>query len=142
MSQQGTKGAAKLSGERLEKFLAGLKLGMTRRAASGACGIGSSTLYRMLAEDADGTLREAIEEAEAVAEATYLSKVALAADDPKNWTAAAWWLERRRYQDFARHEKVDMSVDLRTISARIAEDAGLDADAVLAEAERVLAGAE
>lgn len=140
MTARGAKGSTRLSGPTLDKFLDGLRLGMTRRAASGAVGISKSTLYRMLQGDDDGTLLDSIEKAEAEAEALYLSRVALAADDPKNWTAAAWWLERRRSQDFARRDKVEMSIDLRTIAARIAEDSDLDPDAILAEAEAYIAG--
>ena len=135
-------GEKKLMGKRLEAFLNGLRLGMTRRAAYGAVGISKTTFYRMLDQDADGTLRDLIEKAEADAEARYSGLVARAADEPKNWTAAAWWLERRRHEDYARREKVEMTVDVRTLAAQIAEQAGLDADEVLAEAERILAGGE
>lgn len=131
----------KLTGERLEAFLSGLRLGMTRRAASAAVGISKSTLYRMLAEeDPDGTLLDSIEKAEAEAEATYTALVAKAASEPKNWTAAAWWLERRRSADFARHDKVEMTVDLKREAEKIAAEMGLDPDEVLREAQAILKG--
>jgi transposase len=129
-------GAHKLTGERLEAFLNGLRLGMTRRAASSAVGIGKSTLYRMLEEDADGTLRDALEKAEGEAEARYTALVAKAAEGGKSWQAAAWWLERRRHDDFALRQKVDMTVDLRKVAEAVGD--GLDPDAVMAEAERIL----
>jgi hypothetical protein len=78
-----------------------------------------TTLYRMLDRD-DGTLVTAIEKAEGEAEATYTKIVADAA--VKNWTAAAWWLERRRPDDFARRERVEMTgkdggpIDTRNLS--------------------------
>jgi hypothetical protein len=109
--------------DKVEKMLAGLRLGMTRRAASATAGYSKTTFYRMLENDADGTLGTAIEKAEAEAEATYTGIIAKATADPKNWTAAAWWLERRRPADFARHEKVEMTgkdggpIDHRSISA-------------------------
>jgi hypothetical protein len=126
-----------VTSEQTERLLDGLRLGMTRRAACAHAGFSSPTLYRMLE---DVALLAAVEKAEGEAEASYTAIIAKATLDPKNWTAAAWWLERRRNQDYARRDKVEMSIDLRTVAARIAEESGLDPDAVMAEAERVLAG--
>jgi hypothetical protein len=95
--------------EAIENLLKALALGMTRRAAAAAAGFSKTTLYRMLENDADGTLVTAIEKAEGQAEATYSTIVANAAADPKNWTAAAWWLERRHPQDYSKRDKVEMS---------------------------------
>jgi hypothetical protein len=95
--------------EAIEKLLGALRVGMTRRAAAGVAGFSKTTLYRMLDNDPDGTLVTAMEKAEAQAEATYSTIVANAAADPKNWTAAAWWLERRHPQDYAKRDKVEMS---------------------------------
>lgn len=93
----------------VERMLDGLRMGMTRRAASRAAGYSKTTFYRMLENDADGTLGTAIEKAEAEAEATYTALVAKAANDPKNWTAAAWWLERRRPNSFGKRERVELT---------------------------------
>jgi hypothetical protein len=74
----------------------------------------------MLDKDEDGTLGTSIEKAEGEAEAVYTRIVADAA--VKNWTAAAWWLERRRPEDFARRERVEMTgkdggpIDTRDLS--------------------------
>lgn len=121
---------------RVAAILDALRFGCTRRAASGAAGISHATFYRMLDEDA--TLRDEVEKAEAEAERTYTSVVAQASG--ASWQAAAWWLERRKHEDYARREKVDMTVDLRREAERIAADSGLDPALVIAEAERVLAG--
>lgn len=92
------------------------------------------TFYRMLK---DVTFVTEVEKAEGEAEGTYTAIVAKASE--KNWTAAAWWLERRRSADYARHERVDMTViDARKEAEKIAGEYGLDADAVLAEAEAIL----
>ena len=91
---------------RTEKLLQGLRMGMTRRAASGFAGFSKSTFYRMLETD-DGTLGTLVENAEAEAEATYSAIIAREAAVPKNWTA--WWVERRHPQDYARREKVEMT---------------------------------
>lgn len=93
--------------EDIEKLLAGLRLGMTRRAAASHAGFSKTTLYRMLENDADGTLVTEIEKAEAHAEGTYTGIIAAASE--KNWQAAAWWLERRHPQDYAKRERVEMS---------------------------------
>jgi hypothetical protein len=95
--------------EHIDRLLGALRLGMTRRAAAGVAGFSKTTLYRMLENDPDGTLGTAMEKAEAEAEATYSTIVANAAADPKNWTAAAWWLERRHPADYAKRDKVEMT---------------------------------
>jgi hypothetical protein len=124
--------------EAIEKMLDALRLGMTRRAASGAAGFSKSTLYRMLENDTDGTLLTAIEKAEAQAEATYSTIVANAAADPKNWTAAAWWLERRHPADYAKREKVEMTgkdggpIDHRNVTALPDHERQALADAIRA----------
>jgi hypothetical protein len=122
-----------------DRLLDGLRKGMTRRAACAYAGFSRTTFYRML--DADkGTLVTAIEKAEGEAEAVYTALVAKAAMDPKSWTAAAWWLERRHPDDFGRKDRVELKVDLRTIAEKVAP--GLDVDAVLAEAERIMSEAK
>jgi hypothetical protein len=129
----------KYTPERIEAILAALRTGQTRRAAAACADIGPTTFYRWLDED-DGTLRDAVEKAEAEAEAFYLRAVQTAAADPKTWTAAAWWLERRKYADYGRKDKVEMTIDLRKEAERIAAEQGLDPDEVLREAEAIMAG--
>ena len=127
-----------VTSQQTERLLDGLRHGMTRRAASAYAGMHHATLYRMIA--ADATLATAIERAEGEAEAAYTKLVADAAMNPKNWTAAAWWLERRHPDDYGRRERLDVKVDLRTIAEKVAP--GLDVDAVLAEAERIMSEAK
>src|SRR5690348_6906786 len=93
--------------EQTERLLEGLRHGLTRRAAAAAAGFSKTTLYRMIDADTDGTLVTEIEKAEGQAEASFAAVIAAAA--PKNWTAAAWWLERRRPTEYARSEKVEMT---------------------------------
>lgn len=128
----------KMTDQRTAAIFDALRLGMTRRAAVAMCDIHPSTFYRML--EADATFRDDVEKAEAQAEARYTGLVARAAEDPKTWTAAAWWLERRRHTDFAQHQRVDMTVDVRREAERLAGEFGLDADEIIAEAEAVLRG--
>lgn len=119
----------------IERMLNGLRLGMTRRAAAAAGGFSKTTLYRMLEAD-DGTLVTAMENAEAEAEGRYTAIIARATNDPKNWTAAAWWLERRHPNEFGRRDRVEVKVNVETIAARVAGD-DFDVEALVEEAERL-----
>lgn len=113
-----------------------LENGCTRRAAAGAAGIHHATLYRWME---DATFRDAVEKAEHVAEARATSLVIKAAYEGQ-WTAAAWWLERRRPDDYGKRLSVDVSI--KDEIAKLAAEYGVDADEAIAEAERILAGAK
>lgn len=127
----------KMTPLRTGAILDGLKLGMTRTAAAGACDIHYKTMARMV--DSDVAFSTAVENAEAWAEARFSGIVARAAEEPKNWTAAAWWLERRHWQQYGRRERMELSVDMKGLAAKVAAEDGLDADILIAEAERILA---
>lgn len=130
-----------VTSEQVEKMLDGLRHGMTRRAASAFAGYSKTTLYAMLEKDEDRTLLTAIENAEGEAEAAYTQLVADAAVNPKNWTAAAWWLERRKPDDYGRRDRLEVKVDIKTIVQRVAAERGLDEADVMAEVERIMAEA-
>lgn len=89
--------------------------------------------------DADATFRDAVERAENVAEARATTLVVKAAYEGQ-WTAAAWWLERRRPDQYGKRLSVD--VNIRDEIAKLAAEYGVDADEAIAEAERILAGAK
>jgi len=125
----------RIKASRLPALLEALRTGNTRNAAAALAGIGHGTLYRWLE---DPTIREQAEAAENEAEGYYLARVHEASADPKNWAAAAWWLERRRHEHYGRRDRVEMQIDVRREAERIAAADGLDADAILAEAERIL----
>lgn len=78
-----------------------IRLGNFREAAAAAAGIGTTTFHRWMAkgrEARSGIYREfwaAVNTAEAQAEATAIGRIRQAAQDPKHWTAAAWYLERK-----------------------------------------------
>lgn len=122
-------------GPRETALLDALRLGNTRRAAHRQVDISDSTFYRMLE---DVAFREAVETAEAEAEASYLTAIARAVN-AGTWQAAAWWLERRRHEDYAQRTKVEMTIDLQAEAQRIAAADGLDPSEVMAEAERIMA---
>lgn len=100
---------SKRSPERVERICDALRSGNTRRAACLLAGIGEATFFRWLNEDQE--FRETVERAEAQAEARFVAQVESAALGG-TWTAAAWWLERRRPADYARRDKVDSRVEL------------------------------
>ncbi len=54
------------------------------------------------------------------------------------WQAAAWWLERRRREDYGL--RVGVSVNVRDRAKAIADELGLDVDELIAEAERIVGG--
>ena len=128
-------GRRPISSERASAILTGLEMGMTRRAAAGAADIAVSTFYDMLK---DPMFSEAVEKAESRAEARYTAIVMRAAEEPKNWTAAAWWLERRKHLDYGRKDRVDLSIDVRKEAERVAIEKGLDPDAIMARVDEIL----
>jgi hypothetical protein len=125
---------SKRTPEREAAILNALRVGNTRTAASSFAEVDRSTFMRWLDIP---TFRAAVEKAEADAETRFLGQVARAAADG-TWTAAAWWLERRKYQDYARRDKVEMTVDLRKEAEALAGELGLDPAAVMAELDGIL----
>lgn len=125
---------SKLTEPRVEAVLDALNHGATREAAAAAGGITRVTLWRWLNDDE--TLRNEVEKAEGRAEYAFTTVVANAA--VSSWQAAAWWLERRRYQAFARHDAVDVRIDIKAEVRKLADELGLDEDAALAEVEALL----
>lgn len=125
---------SKMTDARSRAALSALEHGCTRRAAAGAAGINPTTFYRWLD---DATFRNEVEKAEAKAEAAYTAAVANAI--PTNWQAAAWWLERRKFTDYARRDQVNVSVDLQAVIRQVAGELGVEESEAVAEAERILA---
>lgn len=125
----------KATDARIGAVLQALKTGNTRGAAAAYAEVDRSTFYRWM--ETNPSFRDSVEKAEADAEVRFTAQVAKAATDG-TWQAAAWWLERRRHEDFARRDKVDMTVDLRKEAERIASELNLeDVPGLIAEAERI-----
>jgi hypothetical protein len=85
----------------------------------------------------DSAFRDAVEMAEDEFVTHNVSIIERAAET--QWQAAAWLLERRKHELFARRDKVDMAIDVRSMALKVAGEQGLDADQVIAEAEAILA---
>jgi hypothetical protein len=111
-----------------------LRAGNTRKAAAHFAGIGENTLGDWLRRFRG--FRDLIEKAESYAEVRMVAQVARAAQDG-TWQAAAWWLERRRPDDYGRRDRVD--VELRLQLKPLAAELELDPAEMLAEAERLVA---
>ena len=81
-------------------FLAGVRLGAPIRTAARAAGVSDDSIARW--RETDPSFADAIKkaEADAVLKAVGLIRAASA----KNWTAAAWFLERRHPEDWAKRD--------------------------------------
>ena len=122
--------------ERTNAILVALRNGHTRSAAAALVDVHYATLARMVADDAE--FRVAVENAEAVAKGRYEAVVAAATNDPKHWTAAAWWLERRYHAEYGRRDQVEVRIDLQAEVRKLAADLGLDEETIMAEVDAIL----
>ncbi len=143
---------SKRTPQRVEAILGVLRSGGTIAAAAGAAEVSQATVYRWLR--ADARFRDAVKRAEAGAELRFTTTIVDAAmghpaeyDDAGQlirpevksaWQAAAWWLERRRREDYG--QRAVLTVNLRERAQAIADELGLDVDEILAEAERIVGG--
>ena len=130
----------KRSPEREQAILNALRLGNTRRNAAAYAEISDDTLARW--QEADAEFRGAVTKAESDAEARFLGVIAKAAHEG-TWTAAAWWLERRRHEDYRKREGVEITgrdggpIESRDVTNTLSDS---DLREALREADR-LAGA-
>lgn len=99
---------SKKSPERLAAILNALRAGNTRRASAHFAEIHADTFYAWM--DEDPAFSDEVLKAEADAEVRFLTKVTNAADT--TWQAAAWWLERRRADDFKQQNGTHVSGSL------------------------------
>jgi transposase len=88
----------KLDKQRQADIVAGLAAGLTRDCCAERAGISVRTFYKWLAAGRRGekpfdAFATACRQAERNAEAEAVERIRSAA--AKNWTAAAWWLERK-----------------------------------------------
>lgn len=126
---------SKKAPEREAAILEALRAGKSRAAAASLVDVHYNTLARWVTEDGD--FRDAVEKAEAYTKSRYEGVIFAAAQE--TWQAAAWWLERRHHTEYGRRDRIDMTVDLRGLAQQIGSADGLDADELIAEAERIFA---
>lgn len=118
--------------------------GNTRKVAAEAVGINEATLYRWLQQGGGEhpvklyrEFREAITRAEAGAVMAAVGVVRFAGRT--NWQAMTWWLERRYPDEWGRKDRVEVMDVVRREAKKLADEMGLDAEEVVADAERYLA---
>lgn len=92
-----------------QRIVNAVETGVSRTAQAAMGGVHRATLMDWLARGREGEAPYAdfldrVKEAEAKAEAQMVECVRIAGLDPKHWTAAAWWLERTRPNDYAKRE--------------------------------------
>lgn len=113
-----------------------LRNGATKRLASQYAGMDESTFYRLLARNS--AFREAVQEAEAHHEMQMVSRIKASANSG-DWKAAAWWLERQRYDEWGPTKPNDsprVSVEVRS-GAAAAVGAGGDQSSSLDPSQRI-----
>jgi transposase-like protein len=106
---------SKLTPELRDRICALVRGGNYHKVAAQACGIGQSTLYEWIEKGEASKdkkseyaeFSEAIKKADAEAESADVLIIKKAAK--KSWQAAAWLLERKRFQRWARREKFEHS---------------------------------
>ncbi len=98
----------KLTPEVQERIVRAIRSGNYAQVAAAGAGIDKSTYWRWMADERPlyRAFRDAVEKADADAEARNIALVQQAA--PKNWQAAAWYLERKHFDRWGRREKQDI----------------------------------
>lgn len=125
---------SKRTPENRAAILLALIHGNTLAVAASAGGMSRDTLNEWRKADAD--FSDALETAEHEAQRRLLAIIERAAE--KSWFAAAWMMERRWSGSYGRRDKMDMTVDVKSAAEKVASQDGLDADEIMAEAERIV----
>ncbi len=115
---------SKRTPEREAKILQVLEAGNTRRAACQYVGIDENTLSRWVTTFVD--FADRVRKAEAAAEVQCLAVIRQGIRNGDT-ADAKWWLERRRPDDYARRDKIDLDVYVR----ERARELGIDEDEAL-----------
>jgi len=125
---------SKYTPERVERIINALRAGNTRGAACHYGGIDHDTLLNWTKRYSE--FSEAVSRAEGDAEVAHVANIAKASREG-DWRASAWWLERRRHEDWGRKDRINIVHIIR----QMAEEQGLSTQETaeaLAEAERYL----
>jgi len=111
----------KYSIETEEKICNALRAGNTQKVSALYAGIDETTFYRWMQNYA--SFASAIKKAEADAEVSAVAIIKKAM--PETWQAAAWWLERRKPDDYGRNLALRADKEVARIIAELfAENAG------------------
>jgi len=95
--------------EAVKLLLGAIRVGGTLKEACATAKIGYSTLFEWLAKETPeaAELADSIEKAKGEGTVSLLATIHAAA--PKNWTAAAWILERRHPDRFGRPQRLELT---------------------------------
>jgi len=102
----------KFNEERVKMIIDAINAGNYNDVAAQYAGIDVATFYRWLVEGenaqsgAKHEFYEAVKIAQARAEVRNVAIIETAA--PRNWQAAAWWLERKNYDRWGRKERTEL----------------------------------
>lgn len=129
-------------------LLDAIRIGASYESACRAAGIGASTLddwrHGRFPRQADAALKagfpDALTRAQGESDLANLAAIRTAAS-AGDWRAAAWGLERRHPAEYGKRDTLNVALDIRHLAERLAKEAGLDADELLADAERIAQGA-
>jgi hypothetical protein len=94
----------KYTPERVKRIIEALSAGNTRGASAAYGGIDHDTLNNWIKRHSE--FSDAVKEAESKAEVSHVANIAKASRDGV-WTASAWWLERRRHNEWGKIERME-----------------------------------
>jgi hypothetical protein len=117
---------SKYTPEVVERICYSLSQGNTRTTAATCAGISMETFAVYVREFPE--FSDAIKRAEEQAIEHYVNVIHTAST--QTWQAAAWYLERRRKEDFGKQDKVDITTNGKDINGMSVED-------MVAELERI-----
>jgi hypothetical protein len=104
----------KLTERTKDDIVKALKAGNSRRDSALYAGISEQTFYSWMSRGRDGEplyaeFLEAVEKAEAQSVVRNVAIIQRAAEE--TWQAAAWWLERKRPDDWGPRQRMDIGAD-------------------------------
>jgi hypothetical protein len=99
--------AAERRVEQQARVLQALRDGNTRTAAGAVAGIHHDTLIEWQRKYPEFSAE--VQKAEAEAELKHVANICKAAGEG-SWQASAWWLERRRFEQWRRRDQIDLRV--------------------------------
>jgi len=129
MAKRGPK--TKYTPDRVARILDLLKSGNTRGATCGAVAIDHDTLLRWIVKYPE--FAESVRAAESAAEQLHVKAIADAAQKG-SVAASIFWLERRRYQEWGRKDRLEVVQSVR----EAARSANVDEEAAVQQAELIL----
>lgn len=122
---------SKYTPERVTRILDLLRDGNTRKATALASGISVDTLADWQERYPD--FSEQVKEAEGQAESKHVANILTAAGKGA-WQASAWWLERRRHEDWGKKDRIEVINSVR----ELARATNQDEEAAVQQADQIL----